>query len=455
MVSLALLRLFAIGLLVAANAFFVAAEFALVSVRDTRLQQLVEQKRLGARIVQRLHLHLDQLLSAVQFGVTLTSLGLGWIGEGALAQMIEPSLHNLPHGVVWAHAIATTLAFAIISYLHVTLGELVPKSVALQRAERVALAVAAPMEVFMSISRPALFIFSRSAALVLRAFGSKPMREGGVHSPEELKLMVTASRRVGLLPAVQEETIHRTLELGNVTVREIMVPRPDIFSLPADLPLDEALSRVIEEQHSRVPVYDPERGPEHIIGVLYSKEMMRWQQIRLAQVQSGASQLPNVTVRNIMRTVLFVPETKPVIDLLIDFKERRRHMAVVVDEFGSTAGVITVEDVLEQIVGEIEDEFDIAPPPPAVLGGAMELDGSATLRDLETQYNLALPRDQGFETLGGFVLSQLQRIPQRGESFVYDVRRFTVVEMDGRRIARVKIEPTIGTPREPVKAAGD
>jgi len=160
-----------------------------------------------------------------------------------------------------------------------------------------------------------------------------------------------------------------------------------------------------------------------------------------------------VTVRNMMRTVLFVPETKPVIDLLVDFKTHRRHLAVVVDEFGSTAGVVTVEDVLEQIVGEIEDEFDIAPPPP-VLGGTMELDGSATLRDLETQYQLTLPRDQGFETLGGFVLAQLQRIPRTGESFLYDGHRFTVLEMDGRRIARVKIEPVAVAP-EPVKAAGD
>ena len=440
MVSLVLLRLFAIVLLVAANAFFVAAEFALVSVRDTRIQQLIAQGRTGARIIQRLHLQLDRFLSAVQFGVTLTSLGLGWIGETALAQLFEPKLQWLPHPAVAAHAVATALAFSLISYMHVTLGELVPKSLALQRAERVALAVAGPIEVFMRISRPALFIFSRSAGYVLRAFGSRPVREGGVHSPEELKLMVTASGRVGLMPPIQEETIHRTLDLSNITVREIMVPRPDIFSLSADLPLDEALGRVIEEQHSRIPVYDPARGPEHIIGVLYAKELMRWQQIRLAQAESGSARVPPIAVRNIMRTVLFVPESKAVLDLLVDFKTRRRHLAVVVDEFGSTSGVVTVEDVLEQIVGEIEDEFDVAEAPPAVLGGVMTLEGAATVRDLETQHRISLPRDEGFETLAGFMLSRLQRIPRPGDRFDHDGHRFTVLDMEGLRIAHVKVE---------------
>jgi putative hemolysin len=443
--SLVLLRVIAILVLVAANAFFVAAEFALVSVRDTRIQQLIESHRLGARAVQRLHQRLDQLLSAVQFGVTLTSLGLGWAGEATLARIFEPFFTRLPHSAVYAHGLAIAIAFAAITYLHVTLGELVPKSLALHRAERVALAVAGPMEVFMTISRPALYIFSRSAAGVLRIFGSRPMREAGVHSPEELKLIVTASRRVGLLPPLQEETIHRALELGNLAVREIMVPRPDIFSLPADMPLEDALARVIESQHSRIPVYDPARGPEHIVGVLYSKEITRWLAIRLAQAkQGGAPPAQPLLVRNIMRTVLVVPETKAVSDLLVDFKTRRRHLAVVVDEFGSTAGVVTVEDVLEQLVGEIEDEFDAPEAPATMLGGTMVLDGSANIRDLETQYHLQLPRDQGFETLAGFVLASLQRIPELGDSFEYKGHRFTVAEMDGLRIARVKIEAIPG-----------
>src|SRR5437588_2663103 len=337
MISLALLRVIAILVLVAANAFFVAAEFALVSVRDTRLQQLIEAVRVGARAVQRLHRNLDQFLSAVQFGVTLTSLGLGWVGEMGLADLLIPSFRNLPHGVVYAHALASAMAFASVTYLHVTRGEVVPKSVALHRAERVALAVAAPMEVFMTISRPALFVFSRTARAVLRLFGTRPVREAGVHSPEELKLIATSSRRVGLLHPLEEEMIHRALELGEVTVREIMVPRPQIFSLPADLTMDEALARIVEEQHSRVPIYDPQRGPEHIIGVLYAKELMRWIYLRMTQAPAGTTaREASPRVRSLMRSVLVVPESKSVSDLLVDFKQRRRHLAVVVDEFGST-----------------------------------------------------------------------------------------------------------------------
>jgi CBS domain containing-hemolysin-like protein len=454
MVSFALLRLLGIVLLVAANAFFVAAEFALVSVRETRVQQMIEAHRTGARAVQRLQQHLDQLLSCVQFGVTLASLGLGWIGEPALARFFEPGFDKLPHALIWSHALAAAIAFLMITYLEVVLGELVPKSIALERADRVALAVAGPMEVFINISRPALVVFSRSARFVLRLLGTRRIREAGVHSPEELKLMVSASRRGGLLLPLEAETIHRTLDLSILTVREIMVPRPDIFSLPADMPLDEALHRVTEEQHSRVPIYDPARGPEHIIGVLYAKELMRWMDLRLAQSRSDRlpTPLPQLTIRNVMRSVLIVPETKPLSDLLVDFKTRRRHLAVVVDEFGSTVGVVTVEDVLEQIVGEIEDEFDIAPPPPPVFGGTMILEGSANLRDLDLQNHLELPRDQGFETLAGFVLSILQRIPKSGDSFVFDHRRYTVLDIDGHRISHVKIEPLA---EEKVEQAGD
>jgi len=441
MMTYVLLRMLAVLLLVAANAFFVAAEFALVSVRDTRVQQLVEAHRIGARTVQKLHQKLDELLAAVQLGVTVASLALGWVGEATLAQILEPVFRVLPHAQVFAHGVSIAIAFVLISYLHVTLGEIVPKSVALQRAERVALAVAGPLDVFMTVTRPFLWVMSRSAQAVLRVFGMPNVRQGGVHSPEELKLIVTASRRLGLVPPFQEEMIHHALELGDITVREIMVPRPDIFSLPADMTLEDALTRVVEEQHSRVPVYDPQRGPEHIIGLLYSKDLTRWMRLRLSlRDHVAAERLAQMQVRQIMRDVLVVPETKPLPDLLVEFKSRKRHLAVVVDEFGSTAGVVTVEDVLEQLVGEIEDEFDVTRQPLPPGATTMILDGSVPIRDLETQYQLTLPRDQGFETLAGFVLANLQKLPQGGETFEHEGRRFTVVEMDGRRIARVKIE---------------
>jgi putative hemolysin len=282
-----------------------------------------------------------------------------------------------------------------------------------------------------------------AAGSVLRLFGSRKLRQGPVHSPDELKLIVTASRQFGQIPAFQEEMIHRALELESITVREVMVPRPDIFSLPGDLTLDEALSKVVEDQHSRVPVYDPQSGPEHIIGVLYSKDLMRWTRWRLSAnpVQPMAARISTMKISQIMRDVLVVPETKVLTELLEEFKDRKRHLAVVVDEFGSTAGVITVEDILEQLVGEIQDEFDISPPEQPLEGQPiLVLDGSVSIRDLESQYELELPRDAGFETLAGFVLARLQRIPRNGESFEYEGHRFTVEEMEGHRIAKVKVE---------------
>ncbi|MGH9512100.1 MAG: hemolysin family protein [Terriglobales bacterium] len=444
MIAFVLLRVFLVILLVAANAFFAAAEFALVSVRDTRIQQLIEARRIGAKVVQRLHRNLDEVVNGVQLGITVVSLTLGWIGEPIVAHIVEASrfIAKVPHALVYAHGIAIIVAFSLITCMHVILGELVPKSLALQRSEQVALAVAAPMEVFLTLTRPVIFLMTRAAGSVLRTFGSRKIRQGPVHSPDELKLIVTASRQLGQIPPFQEEMIHQALELDNITVREVMVPRPNIFSLPGDMNLDEALKRVTEEQHSRIPVFDPQSGPEHIVGVLYSKDLMRWIRMRLANLPTAA-RISGMKISQIMHDVLVVPETKVLTELLTEFRERKRHLAVVVDEFGSTAGVITVEDILEQLVGEIEDEFDVTPSEQAMVNSADEtlsLDGSANIRDLEAQYDLALPRDRGFETLAGFVLAQLQKIPRAGEFFEYDGHRFVIAEMDGHRIVKVKIE---------------
>jgi CBS domain containing-hemolysin-like protein len=443
MVTYTLLRLIAVAFLVALNAFFVAAEFALVSVRETRLLQLIDANKIGARTVQRLHHRLDEVLAAVQLGVTVASLALGWIGESAIAVVLQPYFVRFPHAAYYAHGLAAGISFTLITFFHVTMGEVVPKTIALQRAEQVALAVAAPMEVFITLARPVLAVMRSAARFVLRLFGTHELREGGVHSPEELKLMVTASRKFGLVPALQEEMINRAIDLENISVREIMVPRPDIFSLPGTMTLDEAVQRVVDEQHSRIPVYDAEKGPEHIIGVLYSKDLMRWMRYRLARLSANrpAQIASNLKVQHIMREVLVVPETKPLTDLLEEFKRRKRHLAVVVDEFGSTAGVVTVEDVLEELVGEIEDEYDVPEQSPLTAGGtSMVLDGGVNIRDLESQYQVRLPRDEGFETLGGFVMSKLQRIPREGDTFEHNGYRYTVLEMDGRRIDSIKID---------------
>src|SRR5271154_2596400 len=233
MIAFVLLRVFLILLLVAANAFFAAAEFSLVSVRDTRIQQLIDSGRIGARIVQRLHAHLDEVVNGVQLGITMVSLTLGWIGEPMVARLVEGMefVHRVPHAAVYAHAIAIAIAFSLITYMHVILGELVPKTLALQRSEQVALAVAAPMEAFLTLTRPVLFFMRRSGGLVLRLFGARETRRpGAIHSPDELKLIVTASRQFGQIPESQEEMIHNAIELDSITVREVMVARPDIFS---------------------------------------------------------------------------------------------------------------------------------------------------------------------------------------------------------------------------------
>ena len=443
MLSLVVLRVSVVVLLVAANAFFVAAEFALVNIRDTRIQEMIADRRIGSRAVLRLHHNLPEVLAAVQFGVTLSSLGLGWVGEATVAQLIQAGLGQVPHAALYAHGIGIGLAFATITYLLVTLGELVPKSVALGRVDRVAIAVAGPLDVFITVSRPFLYLMNRSAQAVLRLFGMRQVGQAAVHSPEELKLIVTSARQVGILPEVQEDMIHRALELGNVTVREIMVPRPDIFSLPANMTLDDALSKVVEAKRSRIPVYDPDRGPEHIVGMLYVRDLVRLMHLRMKHGSLPPLSPGSTRLRHIIRDVLVVPETKPVSDLLVEFKQRKRHLAVVVDEFGSTAGVVTVEDVLRQIVGEMEDEYDAAkePPLPAVDANVAVVDGSENIHELEIEQGLRLPRDEGFETLAGFVMARLQRIPKRGDSFEYQGHRFTVEQMDGHRIAEVKIEP--------------
>ena len=303
------------------------------------------------------------------------------------------------------------------------------------------MAVAGPMDVFIRMTRPAVRLMNASAAWVLRLFRAPLSGEGAVHSPEELKLIATATRRMGLLPPFQEEMIHRAIELNHVTVREIMTNRARIFSLPADMPVEQASARIIEEQHSRVPVYDPGGGPEQIIGIVYSKDISRLMHFRGVSLALGGSGASGLTLRQVMRETLVVPETKLAVDLLREFQERRRQIAVVVDEFGSTVGIVTAEDVLEQVVGEVEDEFDIAPQALLSPAGVTTLDGSTSLRDLTTQLRWEFPRELAVETLAGFLLTEFGHIPEPGESLTFDGRTYTVESRHGRRIGRVRVTP--------------
>jgi CBS domain containing-hemolysin-like protein len=436
-----LFHIVAIFGLILANGFFVAAEFALVSLRATRVEQLLAQSRPGARAVAQLRGSMSDTLSAVQFGVTVASLALGWLGEPVVAPLIQRPLQALPHAAFFSHAVSAVIAFACITYLEVILGELVPKSLALRRPERLALGVAPPMLAFIRLTRPFVVFMNRSATTVLRLFHSRSVIDEPVHSPDELKLMATATRRQGLLPPYQESLIHRAVELNTVVAREIMTPRQRIFSLPSNMPVEQASARIVDEQHSRIPIYDPARGPEHIVGVVYSKDVSRLVHFTMTHVD-GALRSQRLQLAQIMRDILVVPETKPVLDLLHEFQERRRHLAIVVDEHGSTVGLVTVEDALEQLVGEMEDEFDIGMRRSARMPAeAFYLDGGVNLRDLETQMHWYLPRDGGVETLAGFLLTQLGHIPDAGESVDFEGRRYTVAEMSGHRISRVRIEP--------------
>jgi CBS domain containing-hemolysin-like protein len=458
MPSLPLFRAAAIVALILANAFFVAAEFALVSLRRTRVQQLIEERRSSARIVADLQANLDELLPAVQLGVTLASLTLGWLGEPFVARFLLPWLSMLPHARFYSGVLSAVLAFGLITYLEVIFGELVPKSLALRQGEKMALAIAGPIRVFMQVTRPLVLLMNASAEMVLRLFHLSRAPEGSVHSPEELKLITTATRRMGLLPEKLELIIHRVLDLDTITVREIMTPRQKIFSLPANLSIAEANARITQIQRSRVPVFDPARGPEHIIGVVYAKDLARLMHYRAVlhatppgnAIGTGESEMQ---LSQLMHEVIIVPETKLVSDLLTEFQTRRRHLAIVVDEFGSITGLVTVEDALEQIVGEMEDEFDVRDSSMQTLSsGTRVLHGNVTLLDLETQMGWHLPHDGGVETLAGFLLVHMQKIPKVGDSFVQDGRKFTVAAMENRRITRVRVEqePASTADQEPL-----
>ena len=447
--ELILFKLVAVAMLIMANAFFVSAEFALVSIRETRIAQLLEADVPGVRAVRRLRSAIDDLLPAVQLGVTLCSLALGWIGEPLAMELVRPWLNWLPHARIYADVVALVIGFALITYFHVVIGELVPKSLALRRAEALAVAIAPPMLVFMAVARPVVRLLRNSAGLVLRAFGVPLSDRAAAHSPEELKLIATSAARMGLLPKFEETLIHRSLELGEVPVREIMTPRQRIFSLPSGMSVEEAYARIVARYHSRVPVFDADRGPEHIVGVVYARDLARLNYFRAAAIgmNISANARPvreDLTLEQIMRDALVVPETKPVMDLLKEFQQRRRHLAIAVDEYGSVVGLVTAEDAIEQLVGELEDEFDVPAQPVVVVpAGGLLMDGGVNLRDLETQTQWDLPRDGGVETLAGFMLYRLGHIPQVGEKVEFEDRRLTVREMDGRRIAKILVEPIL------------
>jgi putative hemolysin len=431
-------RLLLVALLIAVNGFFAGAETALLSVRHSRLRQMAEDGHAGAQAALNLLSNPERLLSVTQVGVTLTSLALGWAGEETVYQIISGLLRPIesPLTVKLLHAISFVLSFLVISYFHVVVGEVVPKNLAISKADRLAALTAPPLLLFYRIALPFVIVIERSAAFLTRTLN---LREGGhssVHTADELKLIVSSSRNVGYLPEWAEDMVHRVLDLENISVREIMVPRNDMVCISSDFSLDDVLRTMIEHQHSRLPVY--EGSPEKIIGILHYKDLLPvWEERRRA-IGTGRSSRA-FRLNRLLRPQLVVPETKPVAQMLEEFRTRRSHMAMVVDEFGTIVGLLTVEDVLEQIVGRIEDEHDEASAT-ARQADLIEVDGATRVRDLESEYGIELPADAGFETLAGFLLYELGEIPHPGKNLEYEGRRYTVLEMERNRIARVRIE---------------
>ena len=336
------------------------------------------------------------------------------------------------------HAIAFTISFAIMSYAHVVLGEVVPKNLAIEKSDRLAVIVAPVLLVFYRITEPLVYAIEKSATAISRLIGLSGEQHGGGHSAEELKYIISASRRE--LQEFERDTMGRVLELGDYYAREVMVPRTAIVSVSVDATLDQVLRLFLDHLYSRMPVYDGK--PENIIGILHFKDLIRvWEERRTAQERHRP--VRPFRLRRILRKPLVVPETKPINQLISDFRVNHTHIAIVVDEFGTISGLITLEDALEQIFGEFEDEHDEGRARPLIDLEELELEGTTSIRDLDNQYGIELPGDAGFETLAGFLLFQLGAIPAQGDAVEYGGRRFTILEMERNRIARVRIDKTV------------
>ncbi|HTQ86145.1 MAG TPA: hemolysin family protein [Candidatus Solibacter sp.] len=437
---MSVLRLLVVLLLVACNAFFAATEFSLVAVRPSRIRQLVEDGDARARVVQALLAEISRVVSGVQVGVTLTSLSLGFVGESTIAVLIEKMLGGLATGrtVLLVHGISMVIAFFSLTFLHVVLGELVPKTISLQRAERVALLVARPFSLFLATFRPAISLLEGSARKINRALGaSSAAPHAAAHSPEELQILVQQAGEQGLFEPGEQKFIQSAIELGRIQVREIMVPRRDVQALPVEASLDEVLRLLAVTQRSRLPVY--QGNLDHPIGFIHVKDILWILLDRQRREEEGAA-IPEFHLRGEVRPILIVPETKPAGELLSELRSKHTGMGMVVDEFGTILGLVTLEDLLEQIVGEIYDEFDVVERHLTLPDGAMVVDGALKMLDLETEFGIDLPDDAAYETLGGFVMARLGFIPRGGESFEAAGFRFTVMEVERRRVARVKIQ---------------
>ena len=424
-------RLFAVLALVLANGFFVAAEFSIISVRKTRIDQLLAEGSRMARPVRRALQNPDQFIAATQLGITMASLGLGWVGEPALASLIEPLLEWLPTpiSVATSHTIAIAIAFSIITALHIVLGELAPKTVALQHPEQVSLIVAKPTELFLRVFRPFIRALNGMGWAVVRMFGMKAASgHGGVHSEEELKMLVTASQQAGVLEEDEEQMLHRVFHFAEFTAAEMMVPRTEMTAVKADATMSEVVDRVWRGRHTSLPVYRGEL--DDIVGIMLVPDLVR----------ALASPPVNFSVAAIAREALTVPETMKADELLRQMRRHRTHQAIVIDEYGGTAGLVTFERVMERIVGELGGDFGTGASVPIrqLPDGSAEVDGLALVTDINEQFALDID-EETYTTLGGYMLGRLGRRPQVGDVIEVSGRTLRVEAVDGLRVSRVRI----------------
>jgi putative hemolysin len=429
------LEILAVLLLVAGNAFFVAAEYALVTARRSRLLELAHDGSRRAKIALRIMDDPVRFIGTVQLGITAFSIALGAVGEPLLEHFFEP---------VVATTVAFILAFALVTYLHVTLGELVPKAVALTKNEATALWVALPVEAFYIVTYPLVWFLQESANAFTRMFGIEPAPAGVIAANEDdIRMMVAAAEDTGAIEEQEEEMLYKVFDFADKEVHEVMVPRPEVVALSIDLPSHEALAAVIDSPYTRYPVY---RGSlDEVEGILHVRDLFK------ALYDQG---IENVDVKGLVRPAYMVPETKDLAAMLAEFRRANQHMALVVDEYGSFQGLVTLEDLLEEIVGEIEDEYDLPDESiERVDDNRIRIDGTFPIDDFNEQFQQELPQDD-YHTVAGFVFGALGRAAEAGDEVHWNGLRFQVVDVDGPRIERLEIE-FLPEEQEKVEAAAE
>ena len=422
-----LFQLLLVFFLIAMNGFFVAAEFACVKIRPSRLETLIQEGSRQAKYAKKLTDHLDASLSVTQLGITLASLGLGWVGEPAVATLILPITHAIGLDDVIGHTIALALAFSIITGLHIVLGELTPKTMAIQNVEKIMLSVALPMLVFHRVMYPFVWLLNHVANWVAHRMGFHTASEGDdAHTEEEIRLLMEESHRQGLIDDTEVDFVDNVFDFTDLNVREIMTPRTDMVCLYLEDTMDENLHTILEEQLTRYPICHEDK--DHIVGFLHVKDLMR---------VMAEGRKPNL--RRLARKALIVPESMDVSVLLKTMQKQRSQMAIVVDEYGGTAGMVTIEDIVEEIVGDIQDEFDEERPTAERRGKRIfSVDAKMLLEELEDILEIDI-EDEDVDTVGGWLYDQIGQAPRVGQMAASGGNLFYVEEVDGVRITRVLI----------------